>query len=94
MSLYTRLDKLEAALRGRDGRDPPGGPWICRRLIYDPCEWQIGEEEAISRMKADELDRWVVARKIKSVDSEQVRFIIRRIVHPPARDEERDCEAN
>jgi hypothetical protein len=41
MSLSTRLDKLEAALRGRDGGEPPDGPWICRRLIYDPHEWQI-----------------------------------------------------
>ena len=43
MSLSTRLDKLEAAMRGRDGGDPPDGPWICRRLIYDPSEWQIGK---------------------------------------------------
>ena len=35
MSLSTRLDKLEAAMRGRDGGDPPDGLWICRRLIYD-----------------------------------------------------------
>jgi hypothetical protein len=38
MSPSTRLDKLEAALRGRGGGAPPDGPWICRRLIYDPCE--------------------------------------------------------
>ena len=56
MSLSTRFDKLEAAMRGRDGGDPPDGPWICRRLIYDPSEWQIEEEEAISRLKTDELD--------------------------------------
>jgi hypothetical protein len=55
MSLSTRLDKLEAAMRGRDGGEPVDG-LICRRLIYDPREWQIEEEEAISRMKADELD--------------------------------------
>ena len=29
MSLSTRLDKLEAAMRGRDGSDPPDGRWIC-----------------------------------------------------------------
>jgi hypothetical protein len=34
MSLSTRLDKLEAAMRGRDGDGPPDEPWICR-LIYD-----------------------------------------------------------
>jgi hypothetical protein len=27
--------------------DPPDGRWICR-LIYDPSEWQIEEDEAIS----------------------------------------------
>jgi hypothetical protein len=67
MSLSTRLDKLEAAMRGRDGRDPPDGPRICRRLIYDPSEWQIEEEEAISRMKTDELDRLVAAGKISAI---------------------------
>ena len=65
MSLSTRLDKLEAAMRGRDGGDPPDGRWICRRLIYDPSEWQIEEDEAISRMKTDELDRLVAAGKIR-----------------------------
>ena len=63
MSLSTRLDKLEAAMRGRDGRDPPDGPWICRRLIYDPLERACEEDEAISRMQADELDRLVPAGK-------------------------------
>ncbi len=46
MNLSTRLDKLEAAMRGRDGGDPPDERWICR-FIYDPREWQIEEEEAI-----------------------------------------------
>jgi hypothetical protein len=80
MSLSTRLDRLEAAMRGRDGRDPPDGPWICRRLIYDPREWEIEEDEAISRMKTDELDRLVAAGKITETDRERVRFIVRRIV--------------
>ena len=71
MSLSTRLDKLEAAMRGRDGRDPPDGPWICRRLIYDPSEWQIEEDEAISRMKTEELDRLVAAGRIREIDREQ-----------------------
>ncbi len=44
MSLTTRLDKLEAALRGRE---PPDEPWICRRLIYDPLEWVSEKDEAI-----------------------------------------------
>jgi hypothetical protein len=103
MSLSTRLDKLEAAMRGRDGRDPPDAPWICRRLIYDPSEWQIEEDEAISgaesllseidrerisQMKTDELDRLVAAGIIKEIDRERVRFIVRRIVHPPERPDE------
>jgi hypothetical protein len=84
LSLSTRLDKLEAAMRGRDGRDPPDGPWICR-LIYDPSEWEIEEQEAISRMKTDELDRLVGAGTIIETNREHVRFIVRRIVQPPER---------
>jgi hypothetical protein len=87
MSLSTRLDKLEAAMRGRDGGDPPNGRWICR-LIYDPCEWKIEEDEAISRMKTDELDRLVAAGKIRAIDRERVRFIVRRVVQPPKRPDE------
>jgi hypothetical protein len=84
MSLSTRLDKLEAELRGRDGGDPPDIPWICR-WIYDPSEWQIEEDEAISQMKTEELDKLVAAGKITETDREQVRFIVRRIVQPPER---------
>ena len=84
MSLSTRLDKLEAAMRGRDGGEPADG-LICRRLIYDPSEWQIEEEEAISRMKTDELDRLVAAGTIREIDREHVSFIVRRIVQPPER---------
>ena len=54
-------------------------------MIYDPREWQIDEKEAISEMKTNELDRLVVAGKIRAIDREQVRFIVRRIVQPPAR---------
>ena len=86
MSLSTRLDKLEAAMRG-DGRDLPGG-LICRRLIYDPSDWQIEEDEAISRMKTEELDRLVAAGKIREIDREHVRFIVRRIVQPPERSDD------
>jgi hypothetical protein len=84
MSLSTRLDKLEATMRGRDGGEPADG-LICRRLIYDPDEWQIEEDEAISRMKTDELDRLVAAGKIREIDRERLRFIVRRIVKPPER---------
>jgi hypothetical protein len=72
-------------MRGRDGGEPPDGPWIYRRLIYDPHEWQIEENEAIFRMKTDELDRLVAAGKIRAIDREYVRFTVRRIVHPPER---------
>ena len=85
MNLSTRLDKLEAAMRDRDGRDPPDEPWICRRLIYDRREWECAEDQAISRMKTDELDRLVAAGKIKAIDRERVTFIVRTIVHPPVR---------
>ena len=99
-SLSTRLDKLEAAMRGRDGRDPPDGAWIWRRLIYDPREWLRAEDETISgaerllseidrerisQMKTDELDRLVAAGKMGAIDREYVRFTVRRIVHPPER---------
>jgi hypothetical protein len=85
MSLYTRLDKLEAAMRGRDGRDSPNGPWISRRLIHDHREWEIEEDEAISLMKTEELDRLLAAGTIREIDREQVRFIVRCIVEPPER---------
>ena len=81
MSLSNRLDKLEGALRGRDGGESPDG-LISRRLIYDPSEWQIEEDEAISRMRTEELDRLVAAGKIKDIDREHVRFTVRRIVQP------------
>ena len=49
---------------------------------YDPREWECEEDEAISRMKMDELDRLVAAGKIRASDRERVRFIVRRIVQP------------
>jgi hypothetical protein len=76
MSFSTRLDKLEAAMRRRGGGEPADG-LICR-LIYDPCDWQIEEDEAISRMKTEELDRLVAAGTIRAIDRERVRFIVRR----------------
>ena len=81
------MDKLEAEMRGRDGGEPADG-LICRRLIYDPSEWQIEEEEAMSRMKTDELDRLIAAGTIRDIDREHVRFIVRRIVQPPARSDD------
>ena len=84
MSLSSRLDKLEAVMRGRDCGEPADG-LICCRLIYDASEWEMEEGEAISRMKAEELDRLVAAGTIREIDRERVRFIVRRIVQPPAR---------
>jgi len=83
MSLSTRLDKLEAALRGRDGGEPADG-LICRRLIYDPSEWQIEEDEAISRMKTDELDRLAAAGTTREIDRSGLWILIHGIPPPPA----------
>jgi hypothetical protein len=85
------LDKLESVLRGRDGGEPAHG-LICRRLVYDPSEWQIEEDEATSRMKMDELDRLVAAGRIRASDRERVRFILRRIVQPPERPDDPSLE--
>ena len=74
MSLTKRLEQLEAELRSRSREDEF---WVCRELIYDPREWEIGEEEAISRMQADELDQLVAAGEIKESDRERVTFIVR-----------------
>jgi hypothetical protein len=70
--------------RHRDGGEPADG-LICRRLIYDPSEWQIEEDEAISRIKTDELDRLVAAGTIREIDRERLTFIVRSIVQPPER---------
>jgi hypothetical protein len=68
MSLSTRLDKLEAAMRGRDGGEPADG-LICRRLIYDPSEWQIEEDEAISRKLTSLIDWSLLERSSRSIAS-------------------------
>ena len=89
MSLSTRLDKLEAAMRGRDGGDPPDQPWLAYRLQdwAEGCpvafeEWERGN---LPQFKADALDRLVAAGKIREIDRERVTFIVRTIVHPPER---------
>jgi hypothetical protein len=48
-------------------------------------EWEL---DKIPQLKANALHRLVAAGKIREIDRERVRFIIRTIVHPPARDEE------
>jgi hypothetical protein len=46
-------------------------------------EWEREEEEAVFRMKTDELDRLVAAGIIKEIDREHVGFIVRRIQPGP-----------
>jgi hypothetical protein len=45
-------------------------PGYGRRLIYDPREWE--EEEAISRMEADELNRLPGAGELSEIDRERI----------------------
>jgi hypothetical protein len=68
-------------MRGRDSRDPN------RRHIQGPSggsatrsDRRSEEDEAISRLKTEELDRLVAAGTIREIDREHVRFIVRRIV--------------
>jgi hypothetical protein len=44
-------------------------------------EWEM---ENIPQLKSNALDRLVAAGTIREIDREQVRFIVRRIVKPPA----------
>jgi hypothetical protein len=78
MSLAKRLERLEAHVRAQNQDEF----LVCRRLIYDPPEWNIGEKEAIAKMQTDELDRLVASGKIKESDRDRVNFIIVHIVHP------------
>jgi hypothetical protein len=45
-------------------------------------EWEM---ENIPQWKANALDRLVATGKIREIDRERVRFIVRRIVQPPER---------
>jgi hypothetical protein len=81
MSLLHRLERLEAHVRAQGQKEDF---WLCRQLIYDPREWEISEEEAISRMQADELDRLVAAGEIREIDRERVSFLVNIIVYPLA----------
>ena len=80
MNLVSRLDRLEAHIRAQHREDEP--PFY-RKLIYEPKEWDIREEEAIARMEANELDRLVTAGRIKETERRSVGFIINTIVYPP-----------
>jgi hypothetical protein len=44
--------------------------------------------EKIPQLKANALDRLVAAGKLREIDREHVRFIVRRIVDPPERPDE------
>ena len=81
LTLAKRLDRLEAHIfvTGTVSDKPL---WY-RRLIYDPQEWDIGEDEAIAKMEAEELDRLVAGGKIRDADRNRVASIIRVIVSPP-----------
>jgi hypothetical protein len=80
-----RLERLEAHVRAAQNRE--GEFYLCRQLIYDPHEWDIDKEEAISRMMADERDRLVAAGEIRDEDRDRVQFIVRIIVDPPKRED-------
>ena len=77
-----RLERLEAHVRAQNREDEF---YLCRELIYDPHEWDIDEEEAISRMMADERDRLVAAGEIRDEDRDRVQFIVHIIVDSPER---------
>jgi hypothetical protein len=45
-------------------------------------EWEM---ENIPQLKSNALDRLVATGKIREIDRERVRFIIRKVVYPPKR---------
>ena len=61
----------------------------CARLSQSaegcPVAFEEWEVESISQWKANALDRLVAAGTIRDIDRENVRFIVRKIVHPPER---------
>jgi hypothetical protein len=79
MRLTKRLERLEARIRAQDHEDEF---YMCREVVYDPLEWDIDKDEAISRMMADELDRLVAAGEIRECDRGRVTFIVEEIVRP------------
>jgi hypothetical protein len=88
MSLSTRLDKLEAAIRRHDG-GPPDEP-----LIFSLHQWAKAEgcpgafepweaDELSTRFMAMALDNLVAAGKIRDCDRRRVRFKRRVLAYPP-----------
>jgi hypothetical protein len=99
MSLSTRLAKLEAALRGRDGGDPLDEPW----LVYRLSDWAEGCPVAFQPWEVDELsprfmamalDNLVAAGKIRECDRGRVRFMRRVLAYPTEREGEVDKYAH
>ena len=78
-NLTRRLKRLEAIARSK--RDDGFCFW--RRIIYDPEQWAVGQEEAIALMQTEELNRLVASGEIKEADRDRVSWIIRTIVYPP-----------
>jgi hypothetical protein len=100
MNLISRLDKIETALRGRDGARPPDEP-----LIFSLHQWAKAEgrprsfqpweaDELSPRLEAKALDNLVAAGKIRECDRERVRFIRRILTYPPEREGEVDKYAH
>jgi hypothetical protein len=76
-------------MRGRDGGEPPDGPWLVYRLhewAEDcPVAFEEWEREKIPCLKANAVDQLVAAGRIREIDRERVTFMVRTIVHPPER---------
>jgi hypothetical protein len=85
MNLLRRLERLEAQIHAQNQQ---GEFHVCRTIIYDPCEWDVDEDEAIARMQSDELDRLVAAGEIRDEDRPRVRWMVIALVTPPKRAED------
>jgi hypothetical protein len=99
MSLSTRLDKLEAAIRGHDGGlpDEPLVFSLHQWAKADGCPrafqpWEV--DELNPRFQAIALDNLVAAGKIRECDRQRVKFIRRVLAYPPQREGEVDKYAH
>lgn len=95
MSLEKRLDKIEAAMRGRE---PPRGSLLfylhawaegCP-LVFEP--WEV--DELSPRFEAMALDNLVAAGKVRECDRGRVSFMRRVLAYPPEREGEVDQYAH
>ena len=75
-----RLARLEAA----NGTTKTGTLFFSLRDWAEgaPTAFEENEDEKISRMEADALDRLVAAGKIRDTDRDRVTFIVRVLVPP------------